>query len=119
MIGRTSGDAGRNTVCTCGRHGGIHAGHLHLVIEVARIAQAANENSRSGPLRGRDDEIAERGADDFAAGTAPKRGRDLFEHGEPFLGRKQRRLAGMDADGEHQPVGQPHGAAAPRQGGHW
>ena len=93
-----------------GRHGGIHAGHLHLVIEVTRIAQTANEDSRSGPLRGRHDEIAERGADDFAAGTAPKRGRDLSEHGEPFLGRKQRRLAGMDADGEHQAVGQPHGA---------
>ena len=34
-----------------------------------------------------------------------------FSHGEPLVGRKQRRLAGMNADREHQPVGKPHGFA--------
>ena len=33
------------------------------------------------------------------------------QHGEPLVGGKQRRLAGIDADRQHQPVGQPHGVA--------
>ncbi len=39
---------------------------------------------------------------------ADRRG-NLLQHGEAFLRRKQRRLAGMNADREHQPVGEPDG----------
>ena len=42
VIGRTSGEAGRNTVCTSGAMVVIHAGDLHLVVEVGAVAQAAD-----------------------------------------------------------------------------
>ena len=56
---------------------------------------------------------------DLAAGGAGERRADLFQHRKPLLGREQRRLAGMHADGEHQPVGEAHGALAPRRDGRW
>ena len=33
------------------------------------------------------------------------------QHAEPLLDRKERRLAGMGANGEQQTIGQPHGLA--------
>ena len=65
----------------------------------------------SGAPRRRHDEIGKGRAGDFAARRARDRRADLLEHGEPLVGRKQRRLAGMNADREHQPVGKPHGFA--------
>ena len=35
----------------------------------------------------------------------------LLQHRQALVGGKQRRLAGMNADREHEPVSQPHGVA--------
>ena len=67
VIGRTSGEAGRNTVCTVGRHGGIHPGKLHLIVEIGAVAQAADHHGGADPPRGRNGEIVECDAGEFAA----------------------------------------------------
>ena len=61
--------------------------------------------------RGLDDQPVE--GDDLERGR--RRGRQraahLAQHGGAFLGGEHRRLAGMDADGDHQPVDKPAGMA--------
>ena len=60
VIGRTSGDAGRNTVWTSGAIARVHAGHLHFIIEVRGVAHAPDQERRANPPRRRHHEIAER-----------------------------------------------------------
>ena len=94
-----------------GRHRLVHSGHLHFIVEIGAVAQAADEQLRAFALRRRDDEIGKGRDLQFAAGFFGKIGAGLLQHGRAFLGRKQRRLAGMNADRKHEPAGQPDGLA--------
>ena len=57
-----------------------------------------------------DREVVE--GDDLERRPLPRRDRpaDLAQHRRPLLGREQRRLAGMDADRDDQPVDETAGA---------
>ena len=109
VIGRTATDAGRNTVCTPGAMVSFMPADLHLVIEVGAVPQAPNHDGGPGLLRRRDGQIVVGGAVERAVGRGGDRGKHLFDHFQPFLGRKQRFFAGMDPDGDDQPVAQPDG----------
>ena len=49
VIGRTAGEAGKEYRLHFGRHGGVHAGHLHLVIEIGGVAHAADQHAWRRP----------------------------------------------------------------------
>ena len=109
VIGRTVGEAGRNTVCTSGRHGLVHAGDLHFVVEVGAVAQAADQDGGAALLRGSDGEIVVGGRLERAAGLRGDRAEHLLNHLEALLRRKQRLFAGVDPDGHDQPVAEADG----------
>ena len=60
------------------RHGGVHAGHLHLVVKLGGVAHAADEDRGADPLGRRNNQIREGRADDFAARGARDRRASLF-----------------------------------------
>ena len=70
VIGRMIGDAGRNTVCTSGAMRPVHPRHFHLVVEIGRAAQPADEERRALALGRRDHEIGEGDAGEIAAARA-------------------------------------------------
>ena len=92
------------------RHYGIHAGHLHFIVEVGGIAHAPDQNGRPAvaPPKPRDRRTSCRRFRsrryDRAGGKSPpaRRRRSSAE--------KSGDLAGVDTDGQHQPVGEPDGA---------
>ena len=108
VIGRTAGDAA-GTWSGRLRHGGVHPGQLHLIVEIGAVADAADQHGGTRPLRGRHHQIVEGLADERTSGRARHRRTNLLQHDEPVLDREQRRLAGVDPDRQHQPVAQPHG----------
>ena len=91
------------------RHGLVHAGDLHLVIEVGAVAQAADHDGGAGLLRRGDRQIVIGGAVEGAAGLGGDRPEHLPDHRQPLFHRKQRLFAGMDADGDDQAVAQADG----------
>ena len=109
VIGRTA-DRGRQEYRVhLRRHGLVHAGDLHLVVEVGAVAQAADHDGGAGLLGRRDRQIVIGGAVEVAAGLGGDRAEHLPDHLQPLLGRKQRLFAGMDADGDDQAVAQADG----------
>ena len=62
-----------------GRHRGIHAGHLHFVIEIGGVAHAAHQDGRAGAPRRGDDEIGKGRAGDLASGRAAERRANLVQ----------------------------------------
>ena len=78
VIGRTIGEAGRNTVCIAGRHGLVHARHLHFIVEVGAVAQAADQQRGARLARGLDHQAGKGDAGQFAFGRARQRRADLL-----------------------------------------
>src|SRR5262249_54019962 len=60
---------------------------------------------------GGQDEIAKGDAGEIAAAGARERAAGLLDHGAALLDIEQGRLAGMGADREHEPIGEPGGLA--------
>jgi hypothetical protein len=91
------------------RHGAVHAGELHFVVEIRAVAQAPNHDGCTMLLRGRDSEVVKRGSLEAAASLGGHGAEHLLHHRQPLLGREQRLLAGMDADRDDKLVAQGHG----------
>ncbi len=104
VIGRTGGRRRQEHRLHLRHHRPVHAGHLHLVIEVGAVAQSPDQDGRAFALRRRHHQIVEGEIADLAAGLARHRLAALGQHVEPLLRRENRGLAGMDADGQHQAV---------------
>ncbi len=86
------------------RHGPVHARHLHLVVEVRAVAEAAEDNGRLLRARRIDGERVERDDLDLAArGLGDGRG-FRFEHLDPLRRGEERHLARMHPDADHEPV---------------
>ena len=88
VIGRTMGEAGRKMVWIPG-------------------AMASDQDGRPGLLGGIHHQPGKGHAGEPALGLARQRPAGLLQHGQPFFGRKQRRLTGMQADRDHKFVSQP------------
>ena len=86
-----------------GRHGLVHSGHLHLIVEIGAVAQAADQEGRPGLASGVDGQAVERDDLDQCSLVSSTLAESVDQAGA-FLGGKQRRFAGMDADGDDQPV---------------
>ena len=112
VIGRTAGEAGRKYRDHLGRHRAVHARHLHFIVEIGAVAHATDEHGRAGLARRVHHQIRKRDAGQFALGLARKRRAVLVQHGRALFGGKQRGLARVHADRDHQPVrkadGMPH-----------
>jgi hypothetical protein len=92
---RASGLAGRKT------------GHLHLVVEVGAIAQAAEQQRRADLACEVDDEIVEgAGLDRYARPLAERR-RDRLDQLQPVVDGKHRFLGRVHADRHDEPVAKP------------
>src|SRR5579871_1363038 len=87
LMGRTDGDAGRNTVSTSGA--------------IAAIIPASCINRK----------IVECDSGELATLRANHDAAGLLQHCDALIGRKQRRLAGMHPDRNHQPAGEPRSVA--------
>ena len=87
-----------------GGHGGVHRGHLHLVVEIGAVAQAAHDNRRAVPRRGRNGEIVEGDHLDGDPGRGGQRLADGPQQRRALRRREDRRLGRVDADADHQPV---------------
>ena len=74
---------------------GGHAGHLHFVVEIGGIAQAADQQRRAFALGEVHHKAIESRAGEFGARRLGDRAAGLGQHGKPFLERKHRRLARM------------------------
>jgi hypothetical protein len=85
-------------------HRPVHAGHLHLVIEVRSVAQSSNQDGGTFALRRPHHQVVEGEIADLASGLGRNRLAAGGEHVEPLLRRENRGFAGMDADRQHQPV---------------
>ncbi len=104
VMWRTSGRGGEINGADFRRHHAVHAGHLHLVVEIGAVAQAAHHDFRAvvaGRLHGEageghDLQLAALRLQQIAAG--------LLDEIGALLDREDRRLAGMDADADDQPV---------------
>src|SRR5262249_5004326 len=94
-----------------GRHGGVHARHFYLVVEIGRAAQPADDERRALALGGGHDEITKGDAGEITTAGARECAAGLLDHGAALLGVEQGRLAGMGADREHEPIGEPGGLA--------
>src|SRR5216684_3054750 len=88
------------------RHGFVHAGDLHLEIEVGTVAQATDHDGRAMLLRGGNREVVVGRAVEGAAGGGGYRGKYLLDHLQPLVDRKHRLFTGIDPDGDNQPVTQ-------------
>src|SRR5215471_309898 len=86
-----------------GGHGGVHARHFYLVVEIGPAAQPTDQQRRALALGGGHDEIAKGDAGEIAAAGARERAAGLLDYGAALLGVEQGRLAGMGADREHEP----------------
>ena len=88
------------------RHLFIHAGDLHLVIEIGAVTQATDHDGGAVLLRRGDGELVVGGRVKGAAGLGCNRLEHVPHHLEPLLDRKQRRFAGVKPNGDDQPVAQ-------------
>ena len=93
-----------------GHHGFVHAGNLHLIIEVRAIAQAANHDGRTSLLCRGDRELVIAGAIELTTGLGRNRRKHLAHHLEAFLHREQRFFTRVHPDRDNQTVAQPNGA---------
>lgn len=91
------------------RHGRIHAGHLHLVVEIGAVAQTAHQRCGAKPPRCFDREISKGNALQLASSSARERCTGFLQHDYPFIRRKKRRFAGMQPDRENQAIKKPRG----------
>ena len=59
VMGRTAGEAGEEDGLDLRRHGGVHGGHLDLVVEIRAVAQAAHDEGGAVAAGGLDGQIVE------------------------------------------------------------
>ena len=104
---RTFGEAATNTVWMRRRHRAVHAGHLHLVVEVGAIAQAAEDDRRLVLGGGIDGEVGEGDDVDLGAGCTRDLLRLALQHVDALGGGEQRRLLRMHADADDELVDEP------------
>src|SRR4029079_1933368 len=93
----------------CGRHGLVHAGQLHLVVEIGAVAQAPDHDGGPGLPGRRDRQIVIGGSVEGATGLFGDRRAYRLEHLQTLFGRKQRLFAGMDRNRNDQAVAQGDG----------
>src|SRR6478609_1324818 len=92
-----------------GRHGLVHAGQLHLVVEIGAVAQAPDHDGGPGLPGRRDRQIVIGGSVEGATGLFGDRRAYRLEHLQTLFGRKQRLFAGMDRNRNDQAVAQGDG----------
>ncbi len=111
VMGRTMGEAGRKNGLDAGSHGTIHARHLHLIIKVCPVTQAADQQRCTDVAGGLNDETAE--CDGFKPGFfgMGDGAADIHQHCHALIRREDGGLAGVDANREHQPVCHTAGGA--------
>src|SRR5882724_12975249 len=92
-----------------GRHGLVHAGYLHLVVEIGAVAQPPDHDGGAGGACRGDGQIVIGGGLEGATGLLGDGRTYRLEHLQPFLGRKQRLFARIDRHSDDQAIAQRHG----------
>ncbi len=91
-------------------HGAVHARHLHFVVEVGGIAQAAHDDAGTGLARRVDGETREGDDIDGRAGLGGDRLHLGLQHGDALGGVEHRLLGIVHADADDQRVDEPASA---------
>ena len=85
-------------------HGGVHSRHLHFVVEIAGVAQPADDDAGANLARGGDGERVERGHVEFRASLVGDGTERVHHQAHALVRREQRSLVMMGADGDDEAV---------------
>ena len=87
-----------------GNHACVHSRHLHLVVEIAGIAQSANDDAGANLERGRHGEGVEGGHVEFGAGLVGHGAEGIDNKAHTLVRAEQSLLVMMRADGNDEAV---------------